>query len=191
MYKAELEEVIEGVKTAYFGVCTELYGTNSACRGAFLLADNPPDYWVHHVLVADLIIKNENRTWAYYIPLIEESVNAVLSHKSECELSPEDWEKITEKNLRYVAYTRPKKVLGFIKEERGDKRKNPYSGTSIKEEVNAIRNMLNFKPFDFDKISTEPTTIINQPKVSNISTTEAKPNCKKGGLKFVNLMKKD
>ena len=96
MYKAELEEVIEGVKTAYFGVCTRRYGTNSACRGAFLLADNPPDYWVHHVLVADLIIKNENRTWAYYIPLIEESVNAVLSHKSECELSPEDWEKITE-----------------------------------------------------------------------------------------------
>lgn len=106
-------------------------------------------------------------------------------------LATKDWEKVTEKNLRYVAYTRPKKVLGFIKEEWGDKRKNPYSGTSIKEEVNAIRNILNFKPFDFDKISTTPAAIINQPKVSNISTSEAKPNCKKGGLKFVNLMKKD
>lgn len=58
--------------------------------------DNPHDYWVRHVLVADLIIKNENRTWARYIPLIEESVNNILSHNAECELSPDEWEKITE-----------------------------------------------------------------------------------------------
>ena len=96
MYKAELEEIIQGVARSYFGLCAREYGNNSACRGAFLLADNPPDYWVHHVLVADLIIKNENRTWSEYIPLIEESVNAVLSRKSECELSSEDWEKIIE-----------------------------------------------------------------------------------------------
>ena len=94
MYKAELEKVIQGVEETYFGLCTRRYGTDSACRGAFLLADNPPDYWVDHVLVADLIIKNENRTWAQYFSLIEESVNAVLSHKSECEFSDDDWEKL-------------------------------------------------------------------------------------------------
>ena len=94
MYKAELEKVIQGVEETYFGLCTRRYGTDSACRGAFLLADNPPDYWVDHVLVADLIIKNENRTWAEYISLIEESVSAVLSHKSECEFSDDDWEKL-------------------------------------------------------------------------------------------------
>ena len=66
MYKAELEKVIQGVEETYFGLCTRRYGTDSACRGAFLLADNPPDYWVDHVLVADLIIKNENRSIAGY-----------------------------------------------------------------------------------------------------------------------------
>ena len=108
-------------------------------------------------------------------------------------LATKDWEKATEQNLRYVAYTRPKKVLGFIKEEWGDKHKNPYSGVSIEAEVNKMRELLNFKPIEFPTFSAPETvqnSTISAPKTGQ-SSTEIKPNNKKGGLKFVNLMKKN
>ena len=108
-------------------------------------------------------------------------------------LATKDWEKVTEQNLRYVAYTRPKKVLGFIKEEWGDKHRNPYASNDISNEINAMRDLLNFKPLEFKEFSAPEipqNSAISAPKTVQNSTI-SKPNSKKAGLKFVNLMKKN
>lgn len=52
------------------------------------------------------------------------------------------WEEIQEKNLRYVAYTRPRRVLGFISENeiRITRRKNDIE--SFIEELNGLENII-------------------------------------------------
>lgn len=55
------------------------YGENSVRMGAWMFEDDPSDS-VYDVIIADLIIKNENRTWARYIPRIEKTVKAIFSH---------------------------------------------------------------------------------------------------------------
>ena len=55
-----------------------------------MLEEDPPEP-VYDVLVADLIIKNENRTWARYIPRFQKGVKAILSHSRKIDLEPDEW----------------------------------------------------------------------------------------------------
>ena len=47
--------------------------------------------YIRAVLVADLIIKNENRTWVRYIPPNRKAVKAILSHSRKVDLEPDEW----------------------------------------------------------------------------------------------------
>lgn len=85
-----LQEIIESIEFIYLEVNTREFGENSVRRGAWMFEDDPPDS-VYDVLIADLIIKNENRTWARYIPRIEKAVKAILSHSRKVDLDPDDW----------------------------------------------------------------------------------------------------
>ena len=100
-----------------------------------------------------------------------------------------EWEKKTERNLQYVAYTRPKKLLGFIKEGWGFRRKNPYSNSEMEKQISLLRELFGYTeigawhPFEAPKVNAEATV---KPKEADIK----KADSKKGGLKFCNLMKK-
>ncbi len=90
MKYSSLKDEIEYTEYSYCVKNTRLYGENSVRRGGWLFEDDAPDY-VHDVLVADLIIKNENRTWARYIPQIEKALKAILSHSRKVDLDPDEW----------------------------------------------------------------------------------------------------
>ena len=95
MKYGSLKNDMEGIEYSYCVTNTRRYGENSVRRGGWLFEDSSPDY-VHDVLVADLIIKNENRTWARYIPRIEKAVKAILSHSRKVDLEPDEWPVMTE-----------------------------------------------------------------------------------------------
>ena len=90
MKYGSLQEFIKDLEYSYCVTNTRLYGENSVRRGGWLFEDNTPDS-VQDVLVADLIIKNENRTWARYIPHIEKALKAILSHSRKVDLDPDEW----------------------------------------------------------------------------------------------------
>ena len=90
MHYGPLKNYIEEIEEEYYVMNTRLYGENSVRRGGWLFEDDAPDY-VHDVLVDDLIIKNENRTWARFIPRIEKGVKAILSHSRKVDLDPDEW----------------------------------------------------------------------------------------------------
>ncbi len=95
MLHGTLQGFIDGIEYGYYVRNTRLFGENSVRRGEWLLEDSggsTPTYdYLNDILVADLIIKNENRTWARYIPRIEKAVDAVLSHDPEIDLEPDEW----------------------------------------------------------------------------------------------------
>ena len=95
MLHGSLKDYMEGIEYGYYVRNTREYGENSARRGGWLFEDTThSDYgrlYVHDTIVADLIIKNENRTWARYIPRIEKAVDAILSHFPELDLDPDEW----------------------------------------------------------------------------------------------------
>ena len=103
-------------------------------------------------------------------------------------LARKDWEIKTERNLLYVAYTRPKILLGFIEEENRFK-KNPFIvQNSFGAEIHRMRLLLNRED------SAETVTVGTQscgPQISVPATkaVENIKNTKKGGLKFANLLK--
>ena len=90
-----LQEFIEGTEYQYYETSTRLYGENSIKRGGWIIEDNsgcdPKYLYVSDVLVADLIIKNENRILPKYLPRIEKAVEAILSHSLELDLEPDEW----------------------------------------------------------------------------------------------------
>ena len=95
MLQGSLKDYMEGIEYGYYVRNTREYGENSARRGGWLFEDTThSDYgrlYVHDIIVADLIIKNENRTWARYIPRIEKAVDAILSHFPELDVDPDEW----------------------------------------------------------------------------------------------------
>ncbi len=91
MLHVPLKNFIRGIEYGYYVRNTRLYGNNSARRGGWLFEDTTQDDFIQDVIVADLIIKNENRTWARYIPRIEKAVEAILSHNPEVDLEPDEW----------------------------------------------------------------------------------------------------
>ena len=90
-----LQEFIDGIEDMYYVTNTRLYGDSSVRRGGWILEDNAEGditiEYVRNVLVADLIIKNENRTWARYIPRMEKAVKAILSYSRKVDLEPDEW----------------------------------------------------------------------------------------------------
>lgn len=94
-FHSTVQEYIKDIEFEYYVTNTREYGENSVRRGGWIFEDDPctefnPQY-VHDTIVADLIIKNENRTWARYIPRIERAVDAVLSHSRKIDLEPDEW----------------------------------------------------------------------------------------------------
>jgi len=110
-------------------------------------------------------------------------------------LAVKDWEIETEKNLIYVAYTRAKKTLNFIKEPvnkfyRGE---GSFSIAGMKAKLENIKDEIGYS----EKMGTKEDTIVEHTggfKVSILgetarpTQTTTKNKTKKGGLKFRNLM---
>lgn len=90
-----LQEFIDGIEYMYYVTNTSLYGDSSVRRGGWILEDNAKGditiEYVRNILVAELIIKNENRTWARYIPQFQKAVDAILSHSRKVDLEPDEW----------------------------------------------------------------------------------------------------
>ena len=90
-----LQELIDGVEYEYNVLCARRYGKNSITRGDFLFEDNigcePAFLYVYDTLLTDLIMKNENRVHAQFVPRIEQAVEAILSHSPELDLEPDEW----------------------------------------------------------------------------------------------------
>ena len=92
-----LEGLIRGTERFYYVTNTRRFGENSVRRGGWAFEDTAVGDYAAEVIIADLIIKNENRTWARYIPRIENAVEAILIHSSEIkDLEPDEWLVITE-----------------------------------------------------------------------------------------------
>ena len=95
-----------------------------------------------------------------------------------------DWEVEAERNLQYVAYTRFKQTLNFIKENKweifsGDTKQN------LKKELEDIKERIGYEKGDINPLkncfSTEDIKIKKEDKKINHKV--------KGGLKFGNLLK--
>ncbi len=106
-------------------------------------------------------------------------------------LANKPWEIQAEQNLLYVAITRAKCTLNYIKEEEWGFYKNFTSAKSMRNELNSIREMLEMKEGDRVVIPG-----ISQPKPADIKKSAEfdwvlkqpeKPKKKKGGLKFLDL----
>lgn len=107
-------------------------------------------------------------------------------------MAVKEWELKTERNLNYVAYTRPKKTLNFLKENWADM-KNVYAGSkNFASAIKTIRDMINYnKDFGIseNKIFTGRTVEANMDGMTVITSNQNGKKIK-GGLKFCNLMKK-
>lgn len=99
-------------------------------------------------------------------------------------LANKEWEIKAEENLMYVAITRAKKSLNYIKEEEHGFFKNFKNTTDMREEIERIKQRMNYisevRNVDKDEIQmtyedTKPEIIKNEKKK------------KKGGLKFCDL----
>ena len=98
MKHGTMDGCIESLEWFYYVTNTREYGENSVKRGGWALEDTTVGDYVSEVIIADLIMKNENRIWPRYIPRIKNAVEAVLSRSPELdwqELEPDEWEELT------------------------------------------------------------------------------------------------
>ncbi len=98
MRHGTMDGCIESLEWFYYVTNTREYGENSVKRGGWALEDTTVGDYVSEVIIADLIMKNENRIWTRYIPRIKKAVEAVLSRSPELgseELEPDEWEALT------------------------------------------------------------------------------------------------
>ena len=98
MKHGTMDGCIESLEWFYYVTNTREYGENSVKRGGWALEDTTVGDYVSEVIIADLIMKNENRIWTRYIPRIKKAVEAVLSRSPELdwqELEPDEWEALT------------------------------------------------------------------------------------------------
>jgi len=118
-----------------------------------------------------------------------ESDNVFIYQPSILEFNPmakKDWELKTEQNLRYVAYTRPKKSLNFIKEENISRREYEIN---IKSEIEGIRLLIGIEKILGNVEVLNSTSVKKNTNGMEAIISIPKDNKKKGGLKFVNLIK--
>ena len=89
-----LQEIIEEEKFMFYEVNTREFGENSLLRGGYMFEDPPNDLgylYISDVIDTDLIMKNENKIYACYVPRIKKALKAVLSHSRKINLRAEDW----------------------------------------------------------------------------------------------------
>ena len=89
-----LQEIIEEEKFMFYEVNTREFGENSLLRGGYMFEDPPNDLgylYISDVIDTDLIMKNENRIYACYVPRIKKALKAVLSRSHKIKLRPDDW----------------------------------------------------------------------------------------------------
>ena len=109
-------------------------------------------------------------------------------------LANKDWEIETEKNLIYVAYTRAKKSLNFIKEppRKGYRNEGTFSLGEMKAKLAYIKEQIGYS----EKMGTKEETVSNNTGFKvNILGQQARPTVKattnkvkKGGLKLRDIM---
>ena len=98
MKHGTLDGYIESLEWFYYETNTRRFGNNSVRRGGWALEDTTVGHYLSEVIIADLIMKNENRIWPRYIPRIKNAEEAVLSRSPELdwqELEPDEWEALT------------------------------------------------------------------------------------------------
>ena len=108
-----------------------------------------------------------------------------------------DWEKRTETNLQYVAYTRAKKTLNFIKEEKStqwENIRNQFSVKAMTKTFEEIKTKLNYN-IDFNckeeellTKKTETIHVIGTKQNKNNLFIPNNKSTKKGGIRFANLI---
>ena len=106
-------------------------------------------------------------------------------------LARRNWEIQAEKNLLYVAITRAKKTLNFIKEEEKGFYRNFINTASMKGELDRIRYRVAKAGIACDTLHGPeyivPVTEIIQESKSAAELSGMKSKKKKGGLKFLDL----
>ncbi len=104
------------------------------------------------------------------------------------QLARKKWEIQAEENLLYVAVTRAKKTLNYIKEEEKGFYKNFVNTKSMESELSAMRKRLGWIAAVRSGAQTIPTvTTPTAADVAGNGTGDEKPKKKKGGLKFLDL----
>lgn len=110
-------------------------------------------------------------------------------------LATKDWEIKTEKNLRYVAYTRAKSSLNFLEEEKFYWKKNPYSAArEMTDDLKNHRVLLRHPAPSYKPITGKTEEIIvSAPVITRqgmeISSNKNGGGNKKAGGKFFKLIK--
>lgn len=108
-----------------------------------------------------------------------------------------DWEVKTEENLQYVAYTRAKKTLNFIREDKSsqwERFKNQFSVKAMTEVFETIKLKLKYnKEFgveeqNFIPKKKEEIRTIGNKTLQSFNNENRSNGKKKGGLKFAHLM---
>lgn len=124
-----------------------------------------------------------------------ESDNVFILNKSlmPSKFAKKDWEILSENNLIYVAYTRAKKTLNFIKEDNFSKTNGYFSSEKLKKDVikninqiskNKTLSFSNFKENNFIKTNN----VIELGKQVESKIIDNNKTKKKGGIKLKNLL---
>lgn len=108
-------------------------------------------------------------------------------------LATKDWEIKTERNLIYVAYTRAKKTLNFIKENKYNNRVNGYFNIdNMKSQLTAIREKIQYNKElgvsekNYDSYTGKTTTIKLGESANNVKQPINKKT--KAGIKMRDLL---
>ncbi len=124
-----------------------------------------------------------------------ESDNVFILNKSlmPSKFAKKDWEILSENNLIYVAYTRAKKTLNFIKEDNFSKTNGYFSSEKLKKDVikninqiskNKTLSFSDFKENNFIKTNN----VIELGKKVESKIIDNNKTKKKGGIKLKNLL---
>ena len=103
-----------------------------------------------------------------------------------------DWEIKTEKNLIYVAYTRAKKTLNFIEEEKntfGYGQNNAFDPSNMKNTINAMKLRLNFNSKEEIHKKLEQPKKLGEKKAVMPIVNSNKPNKKNAASKFAKILR--
>ena len=102
----------------------------------------------------------------------------------------QEWEKISEENLEYVAITRAKKTLQYIDENKFKIDRSNKHEKEILKRFETIKNLLGTKPMKRKINITIKPTSTGDTKISKAKTTENNGKRTVGALKFGNFLKK-
>jgi DNA helicase II / ATP-dependent DNA helicase PcrA len=123
-----------------------------------------------------------------------DNIYILLPSLMPLKFAKKDWEIKTEKNLIYVAYTRAKKTLNFIKEDKNTFGyiNGGYDPSNIRHAIKRIQKQLNFNSKDeIDKKLEKPKKLnekANVPTITN-KVPKGKKNKKKAASKYAKFLR--